>query len=221
MVVYCDGIFEMSKEQYELFFSIMPNERKLKTMRYYRTEDRQLSVAAYALLCYCAKAFGYEIANCQFRYNQYDKPHLENAQFEFNISHTTDVVACAIDGSNIGVDVQEKIIDYESVLNRFFAPQEITVVKQAEEPADIFTKLWTLKESYVKCLGTGIGDNISAYDFSALITEKCERLLNYYFFSVDEGMYNLSVCSSKQIESIDKIQLKELYSFIKGGTDNV
>ena len=212
MVFYCDGISSMTDERFKFFFERMPTARQKKAMRYVKKEDRQLCVIAFALLDYALKLKGYEIGEYEFVESETGKPYLENLPLEFNLSHTSNAVACAVSRTQIGVDVQKKVSEYKSVMRRVYCGNEINLVSNSQNPIDDFTRIWTLKESYVKCIGTGISDNISAYDFSAAAHSGGE-LYDHNFTVLDCGDYGLSVCSPTPIEKTTKVSVLELYEF--------
>ena len=87
----------------------------------------------------------------------------------FNISHTAGaVIAAFATGRAIGVDVEQ--VDAEisvAELGRsYFAAAEAELLQSlsGSMQRDAFFKLWTLKEAYLKALGTGLSVGLS--DFS-------------------------------------------------------
>lgn len=93
--------------------------------------------------------------------NEYGKPYQETVPgLFFNISHSGTMVACAIAGENIGIDIQKRA-EGVKVREKVFCPEELREVCNAEESgtADspcLFTELWTKKESYLKLTGEGL-----------------------------------------------------------------
>lgn len=105
------------------------------------------------------------------------KPFLENPgqeNFSFNVSHHGDyaVLAASKDGL-VGVDVMKyevksSVPNFFHTMRRQFTDSEwIQISKSAEESEQLktFYRLWCLKESYVKALGTGIGYDLSKLNF--------------------------------------------------------
>lgn len=78
----------------------------------------------------------------------------------FNISHSGKYVVCAVGDSEMGIDVQKEVMLKEEELlqlcNRFFTEFEFRSLQSSKNRIDYFHKLWTLKESYIKYLGTGM-----------------------------------------------------------------
>ncbi len=100
-----------------------------------------------------------------FERNQYGRPGLPPGQCElplqFNLSHTTSLVACAVTlGREIGVDVED--LDRPratmAIADHYFAPPEVRALRalSAAEQRQRFFEYWTLKESYIKARGMGL-----------------------------------------------------------------
>ena len=85
----------------------------------------------------------------------------------------------------------------------------------SKNPTDDFVKLWTLKESYVKCIGTGIADNLSGYDFSSVAQNYTDKFGDYSLSVLDLGECFASVCSFAPTKQIKKISIVELEYFCK------
>ena len=103
--------------------------------------------------------------NPLFDYGEHGKPFLTNhPDIHFNISHCKDAVACAIDDSPVGIDI-ESVGRYKDELARYtMNDEEIAKIATAEDPEVVFEvvfiELWTKKEAATKLVGTGITDNL-------------------------------------------------------------
>jgi 4'-phosphopantetheinyl transferase len=91
------------------------------------------------------------------------------AGLEFNLSHSGDLVIYGVGSVAVGIDIeQQRDLNYEALMQRFFAPAE----RQAwqEVPMDrrsvTFFQLWTMKEAYVKAIGTGLHTPLSTFAVS-------------------------------------------------------
>ena len=84
-----------------------------------------------------------------------DKP-LSNDKY-FNISHSKGVVALALSNDcPIGLDI-EVIRDYKDDLAKYISTdEEYEYIKDNKS----FFEIWTSKEALVKCLGSGLKDNV-------------------------------------------------------------
>ncbi|MGE7623528.1 4'-phosphopantetheinyl transferase family protein [Viridibacillus sp. NPDC096237] len=116
-----------------------------------------LSILVRSIICRKLQLKNSEI---NFSNNLYGKPHLCNAtDFQFNVSHSGEWIACAVDKDQIGVDI-EKIepIDSISISERFFSSEEYNnlLIKNRNERLAYFYELWTMEESYIKVVGKGL-----------------------------------------------------------------
>ena len=96
-----------------------------------------------------------------FAYNEHGKPSIVgHPEIHFNLSHCKEAVACVIDSSPVGVDV-ESIREYKDGLASYTMNEaELEEIAQASDTAAAFIRLWTMKEATVKLTGTGITDDI-------------------------------------------------------------
>jgi 4'-phosphopantetheinyl transferase len=97
-------------------------------------------------------------------------PGLTYESIQFNISHTRGIVACAlVRHFNIGLDLEVADRwrgDYATVCGNFCS-DEATLVLEAppSRRSDLFFRLWTLKESFVKATGEGLHRPLNSFSF--------------------------------------------------------
>ncbi len=116
------------------------------------------------------------------------KPYLENdLSFHYNISHTDGCAVCAVADCAVGVDVELLREPNEKIVRRFFAKGEQQLYDNAADKPRAFYKLWTQKEAYVKCSGTGFTYAINSFDVTA--AEIKPTLLTLY-----TNGYTISIC---------------------------
>ena len=86
------------------------------------------------------------------------KPYFINhPEIRFNISHTGNLVMCAVSDFEIGIDVQEKEqINTDRIAKKIMSPGEYEKYLAGSERRDFFYRVWVMKESYVKWTGDGI-----------------------------------------------------------------
>ena len=115
-------------------------------------------------------------ADWRFEVNAHGKPRIA-AELEvpltFNLSVTADQIACAITSKQeIGVDIESRIPkDFWSIAESNFAVEERNWLAQAGEEQsgaetaarDRFLVIWTLKEAYVKAIGTGLSTPLTDF----------------------------------------------------------
>lgn len=99
------------------------------------------------------------------------KPNVAGCPDPFNVSHTDGMVVLAKFGreGSIGIDVED--LDRRIPLDmadRYFATPETAWVHAARDDADAgrrFLTIWTLKESFIKAIGTGMRTPLADFAF--------------------------------------------------------
>ena len=200
---------------YDMWYDRMPKDRRIKNDRYKVDVVRKRCIAAYALLVHALCDVqkdgiipeGFDPGNTELPISEYDngKPYLEGIPIYFNISHSGDMVAVALAPKEVGCDVEYKSKNAMNVAEHFFAEDEVAFLNKTEDEARQeleFTKLWTMKESVVKCTGEGIRrpfDDFSLVDcagkrVSRIILPGRSDILHVREYESKNG-YCFSVCS--------------------------
>ena len=151
-------------EQMKKILSLLPDERIRRSERYRFEKDRLACLTSFLLLLYGLSDKGITEFP-QILKNRYGKPFFAESSLHFNISHCSKAVCCAVSGNNIGADIQDTVTDFESIIGVVMSEREQNLIRSSDDPCITFTKLWSLKESYVKYLGTGLGNNMAETEF--------------------------------------------------------
>ena len=78
-------------------------------------------------------------------------------EVRFNISHSGDLVICAVSDFETGLDIQEKSrMNTDRIAKKVMSPVEHKKYLESSERQDFFYRVWVMKESYVKWTGDGI-----------------------------------------------------------------
>lgn len=93
----------------------------------------------------------------EYRYGEGGKPYFKNSPWYFNISHSGDYVICVLSRGEVGADIQlHRAGEAMKLAERFFSPEEIRALKQAEDERSLFFRLWARKEACGKLTGEGL-----------------------------------------------------------------
>ncbi len=155
-------IRNLDDSEYKKWYSLMDAEKKMRVDRFCFIEDKKRTVAAEMLSRKMISDWCKTISpeKISFGKTEYGKPFAIGLDVHFNVSHSGNMVVCAIDKNPVGIDV-EKIREYKfSVAKRVCSAEEILFIEQSENPAKEFIKIWTMKEAYAKFSGTGLTQNI-------------------------------------------------------------
>lgn len=102
-----------------------------------------------------------------FTADPFGKPTIKDSRLSFSLSHTHGLVACAItDGYRVGVDVESSnsARDVDGLAERYFSPSEVDSLRGCPQGARAlrFLELWTLKEAFLKAIGSGLSGSLNA-----------------------------------------------------------
>lgn len=123
------------------------------------------------------------------------KPYIENSPFHFNISHADGIVVCALSQSEIGVDAESIREVSDRVMRRCYSDSEIEYINSCEDKNVAFTRLWTLKESYVKLTGEGVGTDLKSVSFDLKNETAFSDKLAFSQFILNDR-HVISVCTN-------------------------
>lgn len=137
----------------EMLDGIWP-ERREKALRQRESLKRKQSAGASLLLKWVLRQRGFE--SKALRYGDKGKPFVEGICF--SLSHSGDMVICAVGDKPVGCDIERTAQARKKVAERFFAPEEIEYLHSfSGDTLDReFFRLWTMKESYIKMTGEGL-----------------------------------------------------------------
>jgi 4'-phosphopantetheinyl transferase len=153
-----------------------------------------------AILC---NKFHFQNSEISFDYHENGKPYLkasENAHF--NISHSGDWVVCAFAQMPVGVDVEKvRRVNFD-IARRFFSETEVDQLFSLpeKEQTGFFFDLWTLKESYLKALGTGLTKSLASFTVHHLgddifLYDETRKMDVYLKKFMPDKNHKLAVCS--------------------------
>ena len=131
---------------------------KINRLRF--LSDRNLALAAEALLMHACERESIDYQGQHIETNEYGKPRFRDSAFHFNITHSGNLAACAVSGIPIGCDAEQitPLSPCDPLLSAL-TPAELEAFyahSPGQERDRYFFRLWTAKESLLKCVGTGL-----------------------------------------------------------------
>lgn len=198
-------------QSYDSWKRFLPKDRWEKTVRPIKEEDRKTELAAWFLLYYALKEWGIPVDKINeegaYYYREHGKPMRKKKDAYFNLSHSGSYVLCVIASEEVGCDI-EKIQEVKwKLAKRFFSEKEYDILEHLKEKDDaaeeMFTRFWTLRESYVKKTGEGLGTALEGLDFSEVSVQthskgkKNGEFLMENFFEIEYDGYYITVCGEK------------------------
>lgn len=133
--------------------------RTERASRFRFPKDRLLCLGAGALLHYAG------ITEESVCFAEYGKPFVPGAERKFSLSHSGDYSLLAVSSSEIGTDLEYLDAGHLSVAKRVLTEPELDWLSafSGETEEERFLRLWTLKESVSKLLGTGLSLSFSSF----------------------------------------------------------
>ncbi len=131
-------------------------------------EVRARVIGADLLLAYALKLAGADLRSLRMEKGPHEKPYFADApQLHFNISHSGDYAMCILSDREAGCDVEhmrkERVLD---VAGHFYHRMENALLEKVtgtEAKLALFTRIWTLKESYIKVTGLGLSQSLREF----------------------------------------------------------
>lgn len=132
--------------------------RRAQAQRYLRPEDRLRCLAAGWLLNHAVRAVAG--TGAMEEKNAHGRPLLRNLpHLHVSLSHSGAWVVCALHGAAVGIDVEIEAIAEEGMAKLFMSDRELyqyRALSEVEEKKRFFFSVWTMKEAYLKAVGTGL-----------------------------------------------------------------
>lgn len=162
---------------------------------YNDTQERKLKINVYYNILRILKE---EKINPIFKCNEFGKIYLNDNELFFNTSHSNEYFAIAISSEEIGVDI-EKIRCYDEKKLLSLREKCLTEKEKKLFPVtkEAFIKLWTIKESFLKLLGTGINLPLKEVEVDNKVSLK-EQRANYKCFEIED--YILTISSFEKLD---------------------
>lgn len=193
MKLYLKFVSQTDESEFKAFYDAMSEEKKAAVNKLPNSETAKQRVVADGVVRKAlAETAGVQPDKIVFKHNEFGKPYAENADVEFSVSHSKDAVVCAVSDKDIGVDI-EKIREVRfKIAERFATAEELSYIGDS---AERFFEIWTLKEAYFKCIGTGLNSNIKNVSFiiDGETAECSEKGFKCSVLSVADG-YCCSIC---------------------------
>ena len=193
-----DNINNYSDKEYENFLSIIKKEKQNKIFNILKQDDKKRSILGEILLIKLLSDLNINYKSIDIYKNKYGKPYIKNRELYFNISHSKDFVVCTISNNKIGIDIEQIREANDSIIKQFATNKEIEYINQNQK---YYNKrcfeIFTLKESYFKCLGTNL-NHIKKIEFE-LNDKTIKSSNNKFHFTLINNIdnYIIAICEER------------------------
>ncbi len=221
---------EIDKKTHDFYFANLSQPEQQKYHRFYFEKDRRLYLVSHAMLrLVLANYLNCSTQSLRFVENNYGKPALKNYPgFRFNLSHSKNAVALIVshmDQLDLGVDIE---CSYDrgqvpDVAAHYFSKDEssLLLMEPKEQQIDLFFKLWTLKEAYIKAIGKGLSIDLGGFSFSSLEQGikvshySCEEEKKYwgFYYTKPFDSYHLAIAIRSGLSDFTSPDIKTFEYF--------
>ena len=183
------------------FAGRLPQQAIDKARRFKNQQDKVRSLCGEILSRWAMAEVSGFYPDKVFECNSNGKPLSGKPDLYFNISHSGDYVVVSVSDFETGVDIERLRLNKMKVAKRFFSDEEIRNIQMSEEPDARFSRYWSLKEAYLKYIGTGLTRELNSFTVKEIkndsysISEKDSEIkeLKIFHQRINRN-YFLSVC---------------------------
>eukprot|EP00041_Stephanoeca_diplocostata_P013719 m.242619 g.242619 ORF g.242619 m.242619 type:complete len:387 (-) comp19442_c2_seq25:1752-2912(-) len=181
------GKWQPTEKQWRSAAAIIQDEERARIGRFVFVDDTKLAMVGRLLMRQAVRsALGVHNREIRLARTKENKPYLEappSAQlphFNFNVSHSGDYTVLAASPQQlVGVDVMEirhpnnDVGEFFRLMRPQFTPIEWDDILAPACDMDrlhLFYRYWSLKESYIKAVGVGLGLDLQRLEFTSAPT---------------------------------------------------
>ena len=152
------------------YYKTMSRERQRKVDSCIFGKDKRLSLGAGILMDRGLSAYGLREREAVVSYGENGKPYLPRyPHIHFNLSHSGSRVLAVFAEVETGCDIEQiQKADLE-LAKRFFTRKEYAFIAGQQGSGrkdEMFFRLWTLKESFLKAVGAGLMLPLDAFEMA-------------------------------------------------------
>ena len=195
-------ISDLTRNEYDYYFSLMDVNKQKQVSRYKNEIDKKRTVAGEMLARRMISKYCKVVPeDIYFETGCYGKPNAKHLNVEFNISHSQEMVVCAISDKPVGIDVEMIRPISTNILRKLCTDIDLKYILGSDrvsinipnnfddQQLHRFYEVWTAKEAYFKCIGTGI-KNLKSISMDELVgNRKMYQIENYIITIVQTDNY--------------------------------
>lgn len=172
-----------------------------KVKRFRRWQDAQLSLLGRNLLFMGIKEIsGRDIPEKKIKFTKFNKPYFDGEAIKFNISHSGEIVVCAISEQlDVGIDIEYisdiNLEDFKEQMTRY----EWMEIIESGNQKEAFFNYWSRKEAVIKAHGEGLSIPLQSFEIISNRTLLDEELFYVKELKIDQH-YKCFISSTKECE---------------------
>lgn len=175
---------EAAPAEREALFGLLSQQEQARALRIHSPADRDRWIIAHTRLRQqLALLTGQAPASLEFSTEPFGRPFLVGGAEtppSFNLSHSGDYAALAVSfDARVGVDIEAQRPISSDEIAFVLSEAELAALagRDGEDRTSKFLQLWTLKEAFVKAVGSGV--SLPFQDFDIGMTDAAPTLLRW------------------------------------------
>jgi len=180
--VKCDE--DISNTRFYNYLNELPSKFHTNILKYKNRGDALLTLFGKLLLGTAIKANNLDLSLDDISYSLFGRPFFFGSDIDFNISHSSEYVVCALSlTQKIGVDIEKILSINFADFDTSFSTEEWSGINSSGNPLRTFYHYWTAKEAVIKADGRGLSiEPKNVLIFKDLATISNQR---WYLMSID------------------------------------
>lgn len=164
---------DVEPDEFTALAGLLSGDEAMRAERFFQAHDRRRwTVARARMRQLLGRAINRPPSAISFSTEPNGRPFLSDApsSLSFNLSHAEGVGALAVSfDARVGVDVEavRPMTDAEMAWPLSAAERAAMAGVQGQERFEAFFRFWTLKEAFIKAVGTGLSLPLEDFDMSA------------------------------------------------------
>lgn len=149
-------------------YEALPDRVRVRLGRLRQKVDQERSLLGYQIAAEGLRQLGVKALDWDaLRWSAFGRPSLPLG-IDFNISHAGDFVACALTSEGVvGIDIEPLRLVNLQGMDQYMNTDQWREITGSPDASAAFLRFWTLKESVVKCEGTGLSLSVRDICFVA------------------------------------------------------
>lgn len=195
ILTYVLDVSSIDETNFDNLVMSVKEYRKDKISKLALFDSKRLSLGVELLIKKACEDFEIDYSLLEIVFNDNGKPYFKDSKYFFNSAHSGKYVILAISDKEVGIDI-EHVKEYkQKVAERCFTKKENNYLDITNDKVDLFYRFWTLKESYAKCLGTGLSIPLNSFE----LTNDDNNIVikdsnNYQFYEQKYEDYRIAWC---------------------------
>lgn len=179
--------------------TLLPDDVQARLRRLVHANDRRMGIVSQTLQrhvfvkLYADNCQSFKISDIVIKRSRWGRPYWgldemeintnSRCEYDYNVSHHDGLVVLAVRKSNsIGVDIALETDFTGEDFKYVFSNSEI---RSVEGGSTTYSQLWSLKESYLKAIGSGLSDDIGSIEFTDVDSRNVVECTSTGPFEVD------------------------------------